>query len=138
VTSTVTPRLRPAPKRLLLVDDHADAREMYAFFLKADGHAVSEAADGDQALQLIARELPDVAVIDISLPGMDGHELARRIRSLEGGAGVTLIALTGHGLPEDRERSRQAGFDRHLVKPVAPDQLRDTLNTPRRGQAPSA
>jgi CheY-like chemotaxis protein len=132
------PQANSIPKRILLVDDHADARELYALVLRADGHVVREAADGDQALELIGREQPEIAVIDIGLPGMDGHELARRIRSSDGGRNVMLIALTGYGLPEDRERSRQAGFDRHLVKPVAPDQLRDTLNRPLRAHAPSA
>jgi CheY-like chemotaxis protein len=125
-------------KRILLVDDHADAREMFALVLQADGHLVREAADGYQALRLIDHEQPEIAIIDIGLPGMDGHELARRIRSSDGGRNVTLIALTGYGLPEDHERSRQAGFDRHLVKPVAPDLLRATLNAPLSDQAPSA
>ena len=71
--------------------------------------------------------MPDVAVIDIGLPGMDGYELARRIRSGPTGRDVTLIALTGYGFPEDRERSRAAGFDRHLVKPAAPEDLKQEL-----------
>jgi len=78
--------------------------------------------------------VPDVAVIDIGLPGMDGYELARRIRSGPAGRDVTLIALTGYGFPEDRARSHAAGFDRHLVKPAAPEDLRQALLTV--GQVP--
>jgi CheY-like chemotaxis protein len=70
--------------------------------------------------------MPDVAIIDIGLPGIDGYEVARRMRA-DTGQGLTLIALTGYGFPEDRERSRAAGFDRHLVKPVAPDDLKQEL-----------
>ena len=71
-----------------------------------------------------------MAVIDIGLPGIDGYEVARRIRAEPDGQDVTLIALTGYGFPEDRERSRAAGFDRHLVKPAAPEDLRRELAEP--------
>jgi PAS domain S-box-containing protein len=113
--------------RVLLVDDNADSREMYALLLQSDGHEVHEAEDGPAALAVFQQGIPDVAVIDIGLPGMDGYELARRIRSGPSGSDVTLIALTGYGFPEDRERSRAAGFDRHLVKPAAPEDLRQEL-----------
>jgi len=112
---------------VLLVDDNADSREMYALLLQADGHEVHEAEDGPAALAVFKLAVPDVAVIDIGLPGMDGYELARRMRSEPGGRDMTLIALTGYGFPEDRERSRVAGFDRHLVKPAAPEDLRKEL-----------
>lgn len=113
--------------RVLLVDDNADSRQMYALLLQADGHEVREAEDGAAALAAFQQAVPDVAVIDIGLPGMDGYELARRIRSKPAGRDVTLIALTGYGFPEDRARSRAAGFDRHLVKPAAPEDLRQEL-----------
>ncbi len=126
----------PPSRRLkvLLVDDNADSREMYALLLQADGHEVHEAEDGPAALDVLSTSVPDVAVIDIGLPGMDGYELARRIRSEPGTRDVTLIALTGYGFPEDRERSKVAGFDRHLVKPAAPEDLRQELTNI--GQAP--
>jgi PAS domain S-box-containing protein len=114
--------------RVLLVDDNADSREMYSFVLRDEGHDVYEAEDADAALAIFHRVALDVAVVDIGLPGMDGYELARRVRATPHGAKVTLIALTGYGRPEDRERSRSAGFDRHLVKPAAPDELRRELN----------
>jgi PAS domain S-box-containing protein len=118
---------RPA-KRVLLVDDHADAREMCGMILRAAGHEVFEAPDGPAALAAFGQVRPAFAIIDIGLPGMDGYELAGRIRREPGGRDVKLIALTGYGFPEDRERSAAAGFDRHLVKPAPPDELRRALD----------
>lgn len=125
-----------APKRVLLVDDNADSREMYRVVLKSLGHDVVEAQDGAEALEVIDTAPPDVAFIDIGLPVMDGYELARRIRGTPAASDITLIALTGYGFPEDRERARQAGFDRHLVKPVEPSALQGELDrVPVRGAA---
>ena len=120
-------------RRVLLVDDNHDSREMYRAVLRAHGHDVCEAPDGERALALLqqrALDRPlDVAFIDIGLPGgMDGYELARRIRSLPMGRDVRLVALTGYGFPEDRQQSKQAGFARHLVKPVEPEALQRELN----------
>jgi PAS domain S-box-containing protein len=115
-------------RRVLLVDDHADAREMYAMVLEADGHEVFQAEDGAAAVAMFPAVRPEVAVVDIGLPHMDGYEVARHIRSEPGGREVRLIALTGYGFPEDRERSRAAGFDRHLVKPALPEDLRRELD----------
>jgi len=113
---------------VLLVDDNHDSREMYRAVLRANGHLVREAANAERALALLAEEAPDVAFIDIGLPGgMDGYELARRIRSHPMGRDVRLVALTGYGFPEDRQQSRQAGFVRHLVKPVDPETLHREL-----------
>ena len=110
-------------KRVLVVEDHADARETLRMMLELSGHEVHEAEDGLQGLEVWRRTQPDVAFIDISMPGIDGYEFARRVRSEPNGLDVTLVALTGYGFPEDRERSRQAGFDHHLVKPVAREAL---------------
>ena len=118
---------RPA-KRILLVDDHADALEMYTVVLQADGHEIFQAADGAAAIDMFKSVRPDVAIVDIGLPTMDGYEVARTIRSERGGDEVMLIALTGYGFPEDRERARAAGFDRHLVKPATPDDIRRELD----------
>jgi signal transduction histidine kinase/CheY-like chemotaxis protein len=117
-------------RRVLLVDDNHDSREMYRAVLRANGHDVSEAADGERALQVLDTNAFDVAFIDIGLPGgMDGYELARRIRLHPGGKDVRLVALTGYGFPEDRAQSHLAGFARHLVKPVEPDILQRELSS---------
>ena len=111
-------------RRVLLVDDNHDSREMYRAVLRAHGHQVHEAANAEKALAMLGDQPLDVAFIDIGLPGgMDGYELARRIRSHPKGRGVRLVALTGYGFPEDRAQSREAGFARHLVKPVDPETL---------------
>jgi len=120
-------------RRVLLVDDNHDSREMYRAVLRAHGHDVCEAPDGERALALLQQRAVDqpldVAFIDIGLPGgMDGYELARRIRSLPMGREVRLVALTGYGFPEDRQQSKQAGFARHLVKPVEPEALQRELS----------
>jgi CheY-like chemotaxis protein len=120
-------------KRILLVDDHADTREIYAFLLRDSGHVVYEAADGPAALAILRNTAVDAAVVDIGLPGMDGYELARQIRAAKAPADLTLIAVTGRGLPEDRAHSRVVGFDLHLVKPVAPDELLRALLSARGG-----
>jgi signal transduction histidine kinase/ActR/RegA family two-component response regulator len=114
-------------RRILLVDDHTDAREMYGLILQADGHDVYQAEDAQSALEVLRGARPEVAIVDIGLPGMDGYELGRRIRSSPEGSDMTLIALTGYGFSDDRKRSAAAGFDRHLVKPVAPDDLRQAV-----------
>jgi signal transduction histidine kinase len=114
-------------RRVLVVEDHHDAREMLAVLLKQAGHEVYEAADGVDGLALALRERPDAAIIDVGLPGLDGYEVARRIRAGTDGAHMLLVAVTGYGLPEDRRRALDAGFDRHLVKPVEQDQLADAL-----------
>jgi signal transduction histidine kinase/CheY-like chemotaxis protein len=111
-------------RRVLLVDDNHDSREMYRAVLRAHGHQVCEASNAEKALAMIGDEPLDVAFIDIGLPGgMDGYELARRIRNHPMGRDVRLVALTGYGFPEDRVQSRNAGFARHLVKPVDPETL---------------
>ena len=127
------PQCEIESRRVLLVDDNHDSREMYRTVLHAQGHSVCEAADAERALRLLQEDTLggpiDVAFIDIGLPGgMDGYELARRIRTFPQGRDVRLVALTGYGFPEDRVMSRQAGFARHLVKPVEPEALRRELS----------
>jgi signal transduction histidine kinase/CheY-like chemotaxis protein len=115
-------------RRVLLVDDNHDSREMYRAVLRANGHQVREAANAEKALALLDEEPLDVAFIDIGLPGgMDGYELARCIRNHPMGRDVRLVALTGYGFPEDRAQSSAAGFSRHLVKPVDPETLHREL-----------
>lgn len=118
-----SPGAAPVPSfRILLVEDHDDTREMVGRGLELLGQTVILASDGELGLQKALADPPDVAVIDISLPGLDGYEIARRLRAALGDR-VRLVALTGHGQAEDRRLVREAGFDAHLVKPVAPDDV---------------
>ncbi len=105
-------------KRVLIVDDNADAAELLAEVLQSQGHATRVAYDASTALTLAPEFAPDVALLDLGLPEMDGYELARRIREAPWSGGLRLIALTGYGQSSDRRRSSEAGFDAHLVKPV--------------------
>lgn len=105
-------------RKILVVDDNEDARVLLAELLTKSGHEVETAEDGLTALQVLEEFQPDVAILDIGLPGMDGCELARRIRQLPAQAAVRLLALTGYGQAADRSNTRAAGFDVHLVKPL--------------------
>jgi CheY-like chemotaxis protein len=113
--------------RVLVVDDNRDAADMLATALRVFGHEAVVAHDGEEALALLGDGPCDAAVLDIGLPVMDGLELARRIRKQPRVARLFLIALSGHGLDEDRERSLAAGFDLHLVKPVDLDTLQRAI-----------
>jgi CheY-like chemotaxis protein len=121
----------PAPERarrdILIVEDNADARETLKHVLELAGHRVRAASDGVAGLQAVLTQRPEVALIDIGLPLMDGYEVARRIRAAEARASLLLVALTGYGLPEDRQRAIDAGFDAHLVKPVDVEALQELL-----------
>jgi CheY-like chemotaxis protein len=122
-------------RSILIVEDNADAREAMRMLLELDGHVVMAAAEGVEALELARAKDPDIALVDIGLPGIDGYEVARRIRAA-GDKRPLLIALTGYGQPEDRRRATEAGFDSLLVKPVDPAALADllaTLEIPARG-----
>jgi PAS domain S-box-containing protein len=116
-------RRAPSRRRVFVVEDNADAREMLRVALTLEGHEVHTAADGVTAVDLAVSVAPDVALIDLGLPGLDGYEVARRIRASDVGRSMRLVALTGYGQAEDRERALHAGFDAHLTKPVSPDQL---------------
>ena len=109
--------------RILVVDDNEDAAEAIAALLELEGHSVRTAASGRQALALLGEFEADVAVLDIGLPDLDGYQLARAIRADPRTAATRLVALTGYGREPDRELSRRAGFDRHLVKPADIDEL---------------
>jgi signal transduction histidine kinase/CheY-like chemotaxis protein len=124
---------------VLLIEDNADAREMLRPLLEQEGHRVDVAADGPGGLERDEAGRPEVVLIDIGLPGMDGYEVARRIRARRGAEPV-LVALSGYGQSEDRRRSREAGFDAHLTKPVSPDHLTGVLAglTRRRGRGDRA
>ncbi len=120
---------------ILVVEDNADARESLCLALELRGHRVLPAADGAAALEVLERERPRVAVLDIGLPGMDGYELARRMRAAMGDA-IVLVALTGYGAAQDGAEAAKAGFDRHLIKPVDVEELVRVLAETRRARAP--
>ena len=110
-------------RRVLVVDDDPDAAEALAELLSMNGHDVHVATASDQALMLFQSLQPQVAVLDIGLPVMDGYELRARMHQLPGGADCVFVALTGYGMKSEQEHSRQAGFRAHLVKPVNLEQL---------------
>jgi CheY-like chemotaxis protein len=105
-------------KRILVVDDNVDAASSLAELLRLLGHSVRVAHSGAAALDAARVSEPEIALVDIGLPDMDGYEVARRLRERDHGAPLVLVAVTGYGLPADHARSADAGFDRHLVKPV--------------------
>jgi signal transduction histidine kinase/DNA-binding response OmpR family regulator len=120
---------RGLPRRILVVDDNRDAADSLAMLFRFSDCEVRVAHDGVEALALFAQWEPGVVVLDLGMPGMDGFEVARRIRDVRQSAKVTLIALSGWGQQEDRQRTREAGFDHHLIKPVDFDVLRALLAT---------
>ena len=122
ITAPVAAARNGAPCRILVVEDNGDAREMLQHLLKLAGHEVMEAADGPGGLEATLRGRPDIALIDVGLPGFDGYELARRVRAT-GDSSIYLVALTGYGQPDDRRQAMESGFDAHLVKPVNPEAL---------------
>lgn len=129
-----------APSRhILIVEDNADAAQMLRDLLEMEGHHVSVVENGIDALEALHHDKADVVICDIGLPGMSGYELARAIRSDDSLHDIDLVALTGYGQPEDRERTRDAGFDEHLTKPLALPVLERVLERrAHRGGAPAA
>jgi CheY-like chemotaxis protein len=108
----------PRPLRVLVVDDNEDVAEMTAEMLKMYGYEALTAPDGPSALGVVASDRPDVVLLDLGLPGMHGLEVAEILHKQSNGVGPLLIAVSGYGRTEDRERSRAAGCAHHLVKPV--------------------
>jgi CheY-like chemotaxis protein len=115
-------------RRILVVDDNTDAAESLADLLRVYGHDARVAHNGLAALELVPAFLPAVVFLDIGMPGMDGYEVARRLRRMPEGVEALLIAVTGFGRSEDRQRSEEAGFDRHVTKPLNPKSLLSLLS----------
>ena len=118
------------PERILVVDDNEDGADLLATLLTARGYATRVAHDGPTALRLAAEFSPSIAFLDIGLPVMDGYELASHLRAIPGLEGLRLVAVTGYGQKSDRQKTRAAGFDHHLVKPVDIVALEATLAMP--------
>jgi CheY-like chemotaxis protein len=114
-------------RRVLIVEDNDDTRQMLRAALTLKGHEVDEAADGATGLAVALASPPDIALIDIGLPDIDGCELARRLRASAQNGRIPLIALSGYGQPEDLKRAYDAGFDSHLTKPVAIEELHSAI-----------
>ena len=115
------------PVRILIADDNRDAADTMGMLLELGGHEAIIAHSGNQALQLGREHRPDVVILDIGMPDLNGYDVARTARNEEWGKSAYLIALTGWGQAEDKERARLAGFDRHLTKPVDPDLVEEIL-----------
>src|SRR5262245_59336848 len=126
-TAPTQPAVKGA-RRLLIVEDSTDVRRTLRAWLELDGHEVHETADGNTGFAEACRLQPDVAMIDIGLPGLDGWTLARRLRATDAGRRMILIAISGYGQQADQQRSRLAGFDVHLVKPVDLDALTEAIH----------
>ena len=110
-------------RRVVVVEDNEDIRESLRMMLRLWGHKVAMAADGRSGVELVLKERPDIALIDVGLPGMNGYDVARAIRGRVPPEDLRLVAVTGYGQPADRELARAAGFDQHVLKPIAPDVL---------------
>jgi two-component system, sensor histidine kinase len=121
-----TPRI-PIRRSVVVVEDNPDVRRMIQLWLKKAGHDVSEAYDGPSGVEVVTAARPDVALIDLDLPGFDGCEVARRLRLDPEVKGIRLIAVSGYGRPEDRQRALEAGFDDHFVKPLDLKRLSSVL-----------
>lgn len=116
--------------QILLVEDHPEVAHAQAMLLRALGYQVEVASDGPTAVDMARSILPDVAIVDIGLPGFDGYQVARSLRADPKTSSIRLIALTAYGSPEDRQRAFRSGFELHLTKPASLEQLRHALATP--------
>jgi CheY-like chemotaxis protein/anti-sigma regulatory factor (Ser/Thr protein kinase) len=125
----------PRAREILIVEDNADARETLRMLLEISGHNVETAGDGATGLEKALALQPEIALVDIGLPGLDGYEIARRIRASRGLRQPYLVAITGYGAPEDRQRALEAGFDIHVAKPVDAETLAAILSAQSGGPA---
>jgi signal transduction histidine kinase/CheY-like chemotaxis protein len=110
-------------RHILIIEDNTDFREGLRLLLESWGHRVEEASGGAKGLELVRLKRPEIVLIDLGLPGVDGYAVARALRSEPGGEALLLVAITGYGRPSDRRRAQEAGFDAHMTKPVSPPEL---------------
>lgn len=118
----------PLSRKILVVDDNQAAADMLAALLELEGHQVTTAYDGQTGIERANRLHPDVVLLDVRMPRIDGFEVARQLRANPETAGIHLVAMTGLGRDSDIQRSLSHGFNRHLVKPIHPDDLQNLLN----------
>jgi CheY-like chemotaxis protein len=130
----MTQDTRPKPRRILLIEDNDDLRQTVAASLTLRGHEVYEAPDGETGLRLADHKKPEIAIIDIGLPDIDGYEVARQLRANRSTLQIGLVALTGYGQQEDKRKAAEAGFHKHLTKPVDFEALDDALAASLSGQ----
>jgi CheY-like chemotaxis protein len=126
--------MAPPGQRVLLVDDNVDSSEPLSLLLQAKGHETRLAVEGQEAIELADEFLPDCVILDLGLPGIDGYEVARRLRERPYGVRLTLVALTGWAGKDVRVKAAEAGFDYHLVKPVNLEEL-ERIVTAERAQS---
>jgi CheY-like chemotaxis protein len=123
--------VRPQRRRsVVVIEDNTDIRDTLGMLLDLWGHDVAMASDGQAGVDLVRRVRPQVVLIDIGLPGMNGYEVARTIRKDTPNGDMRLIAITGYGQPADRDLAFEAGFDAHLLKPIEPEVLERLLSEP--------
>ncbi len=115
------------PKKILVVDDNLDSRELVIKILKNKGLQLVEAVDGEDAIKKVAAEMPDLILMDISLPKIDGHEVTRRLKSDQAFAAIPVIALTAHAMKGDREKAIAAGCEGYITKPINVHELYDRI-----------
>jgi CheY-like chemotaxis protein len=124
----------PTQRRILIVDDNRDSADSLAMLLEITGNKTYLAHDGIEAIEAIEKHRPEVVLLDIGLPKLNGHEVCRRVREQPWGKDIVVIALTGWGQEDDRRKSEQAGFNGHLVKPVDYEKLLELLGELTNGQ----
>jgi CheY-like chemotaxis protein len=126
----VTKERRREPRggrRVLIIEDNDDVREMLRVSLSRSGHIIYEARDGESGVQLAKEVHPEVILVDIGLPGIDGYEVATRLRNTPELRTSSMVAISGYGQPQDKQRALDAGFDTHLTKPVPPEAIDEVI-----------
>jgi CheY-like chemotaxis protein len=126
------------PRRILLVEDNEDNRIIYRLTLQHFGYEVSEAGDGESGIRIATESLPDLILMDVSIPGIDGWEATKILKAGERTARIPIVALTAHALAADRERAREVGCDAYLAKPVEPRKVVEEIERVLRGDATGA